>query len=364
MNNNSQSENASTMSLNADKYLSPIPIFTLITNIYITPIVSLIGFIFNVPCLIVLMHPKLKGDTYKYLIYKTLTHLIFLFLITIAPIFRCTTCKISLTLFANLMRWLSNLCLLNVLTTYATLVEIALSYDRLLMLMQQKPKYLIKLSFWPTTISFSVLGFVLNMPYMFLNRIEQVPGADIWLFVRNDFNFSTFYRLYGIIFSLLQAIPPLIVIVVLNIFVKIEFGKYLNRKKNLTLAPRSSFLPPHTELVRFSNLANLNSVNRKISMTNIAHLPRKSKDQNNSAEINFIMMILVASVFYSVTRLFFFLNNGTFLLLQQLGINTPLTSYLSFLSFFSAIVYYGSNLFIYIFFNKMFKACFREIFHV
>jgi hypothetical protein len=371
-NNSSQLENTTAlMSINPGRYLMPIPIFTLVTVIYMYPIASVIGFVLNVPCLIVLLNPKLKGDTYKYLLFKLLTHMGFLFIMAVSPIYRCSSCLVSLTLFANLIRYAFTLCALNVLTTYATLIEIVLSYDRLIMLMLHKPKYLIKLRFWPTMISLLIGGFVFNIPYMFLNRIEQVPGTNIWLFLRTEYSLSAFYRSYAIFFGLFQAIPTLIVIIVLNVFVKIEFSKYLLRKNNLTApATKLSTRHAHTDLaeksnsLHNSNLTNLNDI--KLKGMSFA-LPRQKKDKNNSAaaaDLSFTMMILVASLLFTVTRFFFFMNNSVSVLLQQLGISHPVQMYFGFLSFFTAIVYYGSNIFTFLLFNKAFRACFRDTFHI
>jgi hypothetical protein len=233
--NNITSPPTGNVSTRAEQFLVPMPILNLIILVYSMPIGSLIGLMLNILCLIVLCHRKLKGETYKYLIFKTVSHLGFLFVIVIWPIFVCSSCPISLTLLAKMLNYIFDIVALNCITTYAALVEIALSYDRLLMFKQQKSKYLIKLRFWPTTICFLVVGFVLNSPFIFAFQIEKVPGtADIWRLARTAFGGSSFYRTYVIVLSLIQTLVALVVLVVLNILVKIEFSKYMKRKKSLT----------------------------------------------------------------------------------------------------------------------------------
>jgi hypothetical protein len=379
MNSSSQSTTNSSAitALTAANFTLPITLTNLITNIYMMPIGSVIGFILNIPCLIVLFHRKLKGDTYKYLIFKTLSHLGLLFIVAMTPVFKCTTCPISLSLFANLVRYYLNLCVLNPLSTYAALVEIALSYDRLLMLKQQKSKCLIRLKFWPTCICFTVFGFIVNLPYMLSFQIESLEGTNIWLYLPTGFYNTTFYRMYVIVFNLIQALLALIVLVVLNILVKIEFSKYIERKKNLTNSKSTTNKAVDSKANKLANNQETESLavsaalqSKQNNLVNLragkqrANANReKSKDQNESAELNFTLMILVSSVFFSATRLFQFINIGSFMIFQQLGIISPLSPYIAFSSYISVIFYYGSNLFTYLFFNKVFRGCFKEIFY-
>jgi hypothetical protein len=234
INMTSQSANSTARALSIENFLSPISVLVLVMSIYTMPIASVIGYLLNIPCLIVLCHRKLKGDTYKYLIFKTLAHLIFLFSLTIIPLFSCSSCPASLTYIANLIRWLLSFYGGNVLTTSATLVEIALSYERLLLLKQQKSKYLIKLHFWPTTIGMLIISIVFNLPLMFAFQIELIPGStDFWRLSRTAFGDSAFYRSYITVFNLIQAFLALLLLVALNILNKIEFSNYMKRKKNL-----------------------------------------------------------------------------------------------------------------------------------
>jgi hypothetical protein len=370
MNNTITAQSSNSSAATVERFLVPITAFNLITNVYSLPIVSVIGFILNIPCLIVLFHRKLKGDTYKYLIFKTIIHLSFLFIMAISATYRCTSCPFTLSLFTKIAQYYLHMCVLIPLSTYVALVEIALSYDRLLMLKQQKSKYLIKLSFWPATIAFIVLGLVVNVPFMMAFRIQQLPGTDIWLYLPTDFFHTTFYRMYAIVFNVFQALLALVVLVVLNIFVKIEFSNYMKRKKNLTSNSRSVYRMTNINSKAKSNMVgpsegdtNLNSKEENISAKETSIKKNNGKDQNESAELNFTLMILVASVLFSVTRLFQFINIGSFMIFQQLGITSPFSQYISFLSWLSAIVYYGSNIFNYFHFNKVFRGCFREIFH-
>jgi hypothetical protein len=154
--------NTTAIALTAERFLSPMTIFSLVTNVYLTSIVSSFGFALNIACLIVLFHRKLNGDTYKYLIFKTVSHLGFLFIVATWPVHQCTTCFISLTLWAKINQYYFNLVALCVFSTNASLVEILIAYERLLMLKQQSNKYLIKLNFWPAIISIKVISLLMR----------------------------------------------------------------------------------------------------------------------------------------------------------------------------------------------------------
>jgi hypothetical protein len=346
--------------------LTPISLLNLINNIYMLPIGSVIGFILNIPCLIVLFHRKLKGDTYKYLIFKTLSHLGFLFIIAIGPVFRCTTCPISLSLFANVVRYYLNLCTLNPLSTYAALVKIAVSYDRLLMLKQQKSKYLIKLPFWPTCICLILFSFIANLPFMLASRIGPLEGTNIWLFFRTDFLNTQFYQVYVFSYTISQNLLSLIMIVVLNILVKIEFGKYIEKKKKLMVSKQAIQMSSKTNKNQTSSLANIKSYSVSLNTLQPANLKvakkkaganrEKSKDQNESAELNFTLMILLSSTLFSVTRFIQFMNVTYTMIYSLIGTSSPVIPYLSFSAFMATIIYYASNIFTYILFNKSFKA--------
>jgi hypothetical protein len=334
--NNISSQSTNNTAINAEAFLAPISFINLLSGIYSLPIVSVIGFVLNVPCLIVLFHRKLKGDTFKYLIFKTLTHLGYLFIVAITPIFRCTTCPISLTLFAAFVNYYLNLCTLNPLWTYAAFVEIVLSYDRLMLLKQQKSKYLIKLRFWPTIISILVIGFVVNLPFMMAFRIQQIQNTQIWRYTRTDFGNSTFYRMYMIVYNIIQTLILLVVQIILNIMVKQEFGKYMKRKKNLTLTAVTSNLnknsaislktsrptknnEPHdmSTVLHLSDFKDHNS--KRTTATNAGPTNSSKKQQNESAELNFTLMIIVASLLFSLTRFVQLIYTLVAMISQQLG---------------------------------------------
>jgi hypothetical protein len=363
MNNitSSQSFNITTAT---DRFLTPIPVLILVTSVYIAPIVSLISFLLNIICLIVLCHHKLNGDTYKYLIFKTVSHLGFLFIVATWPVHQCTTCFISLTLWAKINQYYLNLVALCVFSTNASLVEILIAYERLFMLKQQSNKYLIKLSFWPAIIGIKVISLLLNLPFMFAFRIEKVPQVDVWRLSRTAFGESSSYRTYVTLSNMLQTTGAFIVLIVMNLLVKIEFSKFMKIKKNFTMSNQANNSIDMSISLQSINDANGNGDNLRSAPNARQKQSVSINPINESTELNFTWMIIVASLLFAVTRFIQFVYVTVGMAFQQVWFNSMLIVYLNFLSFFATIVYYGSNIFIYVLFNKVFKICFREIFHI
>jgi hypothetical protein len=375
-----------------------IPLFSLIAYIYLAPIVSLIGFIFNIGCIIVLAHPKLSGDSYKYLIFKTLVHLVVLATTTGLPISNCATCPVSQTLFGIIYRIYVLSFFSNAMNTCATLIEIVLSYDRLLLL-KQRTKYLKKLSVKYSLGIVVLVGIGLNLPYLLLFRIEvrengtRVVGIGIVSLEAVNF--------YFIFLNIFQSLVSFIILAILNTLVTIEFRKYMNKKNKLLssknksnqMEPRKTIaIEENKETSNFQYRLSLSTTKmhemRRSSRINskypLEHLVQNRKptvisqisktilkneeSKRNSADKKFTMMIIISSLFYSVTRFALFISIFYSQLLQLIRVNSSLTgtigSMLSYLAYLLTIIYFGSNFFIYISFNKMFRMSLKKILHI
>jgi hypothetical protein len=154
-------------------------------------------------------------------------------------------------------------------------------------------------------------------------RIQQVPGTNIWLYLRTDVGFSTFYRIYASIHNLIQSLFALLVLIVLNIQVKSEFNKYMERKKNLTKAKSTARAINNTPIHTIGGTATKCHVelHKEPSV-----LKARNRNQNESAELNFTWMIIVASLLFSATRFIQFMHVTVNMIIQELGRSTDMTS--------------------------------------
>jgi hypothetical protein len=341
---------------------SSMTVFSIITNLYLTPIISVFGVLFNVICLVVLFNPKLKGVTYKYLAYKTVGHLISLCMTALSPMANCSMCPISQTIPVLIYRIYFLRYLTNTLFTSSALVEMALAYDRLL-IFKSKNKFFSRIAFryfLAFAIAFSVS---INLPFMFASVIELVPNTtNRYRLINSSFGNSSFYRLYLILSNLLQSLVTLLVLIGLNTLVIIEFNQYIRNRSRLKNVPKRQ----ETRLnnVEESSLAwsvatNYNTqINSTNAATNVSRPKRKV-----SSEKRFTIMILVASCLYAFTRLLSLINTSSNQIHQLIGITSnPFNTHFSVIDFSMSNAYFGSNFFIYYIFNKSFRRRFKNIF--
>jgi hypothetical protein len=376
---------ATNATLNSTASVSFVPsmsTFYLVSYLVIMPSVAGIGFLLNIPCLIVLLQPELSGVTYKYLVFKTLCHMTSLLLSSLSPLSNCFTCPVSQSLWVRLYFIYLLKYTANVMFSCAAVVEIALSYDRLL-LFKGNSGFFRRISFKTFLIFTSVFGVVVNVPFMLADSAQLIPGTeDRYALVTTAFGLSLFYRVYNILWSLLLSLLSMIIIVILNVFVTIEFKKYIKKKTNMTGKskdmvsklksnnPTSRTKTNQTEVkdeLSASIVYSITATNGKTndSTKNMGKSTSVSgkRDKNESSEKNFTMMILVSSSFYSASRLFSIVNIISTQIYQFMGITAPVfNSYYAVVNFCVTLGYFGTNFFIYLVFNKSFRKCFKKVF--
>jgi hypothetical protein len=302
-------------------------------------------------------------------VLKTLTHLISLSFLAANSIYNCTTCPISQTFMAGLFRIIFNTFLINAITTIAALSEIALSYDRLLMF-RQNSKWLIKIPFNVCAFTILLAGIGLNIVYLMAFRLEQV-GSNRFAYVRSYFGSTAFYRVYAMLLSVIQSLLSFIVLLTLNIIVAIDFKKYIKRKNNLTSVKltnrKSSLLEKFTRSsATLQDTFSHDNHNRKKkkSEIDIKAQTQIKHDHKKTAELNFTAMIIFSSLFFTFTRFILLIATLSLQLFPifQLPLTNPFISYIVFSSQLATFVYFASNLFTYLTFNRVFRARFRRIF--
>jgi hypothetical protein len=385
------SANSSSITANQTAQTSTASIFDpffLISFVYTTPIISVIGFVLNVLCAVVLLKAKLASSTNKYLLFRTLIHMALLLFTSLNALFYCENCPVSDTLVAQVLFFAVNIYLSRVVFLVTALVEIAISYQRLLLFKKAK-KFFFKWKFWYTFLVCMLVGFLLNIPYLFAFDIVQVrSNSDDYMTTRNRFGRLLAYRIYIITLNTVQSFLSFIVLLILNALVTVEFKKYIRRKKSLfdtvnqpvesntkQLKPtvRQSIPELSREKTDPSNLT-------KLSVALIEpHHSKKSLQSNklrkNSAPIktnasgsvehSFTAMIIVSSAFFTFTRLVQCINVTLLQIFPLFSFASAVITYSSHISFISQLltsVYCGSNLFIYLAFNKRFRSTFVDMF--
>jgi hypothetical protein len=86
------------------------------------------------------------------------------------------------------------------------------------------------------------------------------------------------------------------------------------------------------------------------------------KDKKDAAELKFSLMIIVPSIFYTITRLVAFTATSSLNIYQLIGVNPGFyRTFIIWLNLFVTAFYFGMNLFIYLTFNNKFRSHFRKI---
>jgi hypothetical protein len=377
---------AANTTLNSTASVSFVPsmsTFYLVSYLVVMPSVAGIGFILNIPCLIVLLQPELSGVTYKYLVFKTLCHMIFLLMASLSPLSNCFTCPVSQSLWARLYFIYLQRYTANVMFSCAAVVEIALSYDRL-WLFKGNSGFFRRISFRTFLIFTSVFGIVVNVPFILANTVQLIPGTDRYELVTTTFGFSVFYQVYNILWGLLLSLLSMIIIVILNVFVTIQFKKYIKKKTNMigksrsiisTLKSNNSTFRAKTDQIQmkdkfsasmvYSVTATNGKTNDSIKNMGTRTSVNGKQKKNESSEQNFTMMILVSSSLYSASRLFAVISIMSRQVYQFMGITSSVfNSYYGVINICITLGYFGTNFFTYLAFNKAYKKCLKKIFHM
>jgi hypothetical protein len=357
--NNSQSVNQS------------MALFMLIVNVYTIPILASVGFVLNLFCAAVLLHPRLSGDTYKYLVVKTLIHLLAQMMTSLTALTNCAACELSQTHGVQILRVIMAY-LGNSASSMAALVEIFLSYHRLLMF--NNIEWLPKLRFVHAVAVTVTIGFAISMPNLFATHIAQ-PRPNRFVGVRSLVAESVAYRVYAIAFNLGQSFVSFILMLMLNALVTTEFNKYIRKKSLLSVRSTTALSQVNSNKKKSKtgsiDMRRLSSktISRRKATPTMLNLPESAmtqkQRQRDLAELKFTRMIIVASFCYTLTRLVQLIAAITSNIMQLQGIvNSMTVIYMTILSFSLTMIYYGSSLFFYLIFNKRIRHYFRRIFHL
>jgi ABC-type multidrug transport system fused ATPase/permease subunit len=340
--------------------------------VYLFPIVSVIGLIANSLCLIVLASPKLTGDTFKYQILKIAIHSMVLLVLALSPYSNCRSCPTFGTMVATILRYVGLIFITGFGYTSASVAEIMLTYDQLL-LFKQKSKFFVKIPFKISAIIIVGVGFFLNLPNLFAFRLQPVANSTRVSLLPSSFGFTEFYLYYTIVINILQSLVTFAVLVVLNSLMSFEFKKYIAKKKNL-VNKKLLNLNINTEKKNESQIATKST---DISQNNNIRTPSKSQsraralpkvqtsskevDQNENAIRNFTLMIIIGSIIFMISRLIQLIasiiaETGRIYNIQQ----DIFSIFYSFFNILTTLIVFGLNLILNYFFNKSFKAQFKK----
>jgi GR25 family glycosyltransferase involved in LPS biosynthesis len=317
------------------------------------PAISLIGFILNTICLLVLFSSKLDGDSYKFQIAKTAIHTLAILLNVLSIITNCRTCS-TFNLYGSRIFSLYFLAFLSSsLVAMSWLIEIVVTYDRLSMLRTQSKCCQIRASFDRSFLFVIAIGLGINLFVPFAFEIkEKAAQSNRYIVTRTRFGESLFYINYTIAINIIQSLLSFVMIVALNWLMTIRFKRYLNKKATIV----TNGFDTVARLSSTNNQETKSTINKEEILQRIKK-PRKST-LSEKAEKNFTLMVIVSSTIFMFSRFFNLVSNILSERNRLLNIEGDLISgIMRLVNMIFMSTYFSLNLVLNYKFNKAFKYC-------
>ncbi len=323
---------------NVQSYENFLIRLTSINGFYIIPLVSLVGFVLNLTSLIILLHPNFKQKPqFRYLILKIamemLASLIFIgfqnYLLSVIETFLQRK-QVSTNSYAfQLVRFIVYKYLAYVFYVWSGVNEIMLTYDRYLVLKNENNWFNKKGAFKINVVVAVLVCSLVNLPNFFAYKLKQTSiNTDSYTLELNEFGRSAFFSLYMLIVIGASNLIANLIITPLMIKVAIEYKKFIKKKLQSTCQlTRLQTLKKKREYIKFN----------KMTLTLILmFVVLRSVD----LMVNFMYRILV------VTKI-----PGFYWIV-----------YVENFFYFLAALYFSSNFFVLIIFNRVFRKSFKKTF--
>jgi hypothetical protein len=208
----------------------------------VLPSLAIFGFLTNLINIIVLLNPKMKDISFKYLLAISISDLSYLFLCSYAFVYICPDCPLGNTYFTQIAVIYSSNYLTSVLAIFNIFLAIYLSLIRYSIL--KNKKYFQSLNIYLVIASLFFISLIYYSPVLFFSKIipiiQQNINNNITVIENNDYieykviKTSVGASLYGkvtpIILSVIRLILAILIETSINIMNVIEFRKrYSNR---------------------------------------------------------------------------------------------------------------------------------------
>ena len=209
----------------------------------VLPSLAIFGFLTNLINIIVLLNPKMKDISFKYLLAISISDLSYLFLCSYAFVYICPDCPLGNTYFTQIAVIYSSNYLTSVLAIFNIFLAIYLSLIRYSIL--KNKKYFQSLNIYLVIASLFFISLIYYSPVLFFSKIipiiqQNINNNNITVIENNDYieykviKTSVGASLYGkvtpIILSVIRLILAILIETSINIMNVIEFRKrYSNR---------------------------------------------------------------------------------------------------------------------------------------
>ena len=295
-----------TNSTNSVNYIS-IPI----------PLISSIGFVFNMLCLIILLRPCFKEKyRFRYIIVKVIFDLIVSFIGSGLLDSNCVLfCLISNNYFGIFYQLYIKIIFAGFIYASNSVIEILLIYDRTLILENRTNFLNIKKNFKYILIVSFILNGLIILPLILGYSIENLMNN--YYISLTQFGFSSFFQYYQIFYIIITNPLSILITVIMSI---------KSIKACHDFSARRSYLT--------SNL-------------------------NFNFEIKFTMMVLILTLLFILVRVFSLISIILRKISQENNILIMETILFDYITQILLYIHTGSNFFILFLFNRKFRNSFH-----
>ncbi|CAF0703540.1 unnamed protein product [Brachionus calyciflorus] len=316
------------------------------------------GILTNLINIIIFSNSKLKDPSYKFTLALSINSFINLIIGAFRIFISCgpPCSKNRASIYGQIYLLFIDDFLTSSLNMNATLIEIYLSLQRLMLIMNrpvlQKVSAVI---FVPILAAISV---VIYIPIIFIKTIypiESSNSSSVTYGLRiNDFGSSTFGKALPTALTLIRIILVIGVIFVVNLITSYKFKKYMDKKHSITNVKK---VVPFSTSIKTSNEMKTNN---EISLIGKKNFEKKNKNLNNSelkTRIKITLMMLIKSfsfilgtvpfaVYYILTN---YVDRATLLKMIITSVITMISSQ-------------ALDFFIYFIFNNVFRSVAIDLF--
>jgi hypothetical protein len=300
-----------------------------IVNIFIVPILSLIGFIFNLLSAIVftlIIKNGQRDDMYKHLLFKSICEMMGCGFSLFHPLYHHNGPLKYTYIMVVWNIWFQEFIILSLFMA-ATGFEIAATFSCAISI-EKKMKWCEKrLSFWIWVLFILILSFGVEMFHVFMFYVGDSYEIDqynktVHKYVVSENSFHSKFVSFALAENIISVVIFLVILLSLNCYILFKLIQIGRRKKRLN--------------TNSSNVQNSNRAeNRKVVM---------------------IIVLFITFLFGHLPNLLYFAVNGHFG--SKLFWNTFLD--LGYIFFYLS---YSTSFFVYLTFNNVFRSFFIKIVH-
>lgn len=229
-----------------------------IANVFILPLIGVIGIICNLLSILIISNQEIKGEMYKYMLINSFADLFYLLVCLSVGIIRCGRfCSIGYKYEAKIFELYVYLFVGNVLLLFNNLVNIHMAFRRLISFSKSSKKQNI-ISIRVTSVVVVLISILLNIPnYIISREVSQIGilvdpryanitetslimGEPIYSVKLNLFNKSNIAKVFLSVINILRGLIVLILLFILNIIIAFKFRRHLKKKNIITKYSRKT----------------------------------------------------------------------------------------------------------------------------